>query len=210
MNEFITINKDIQTEFVEKKSRFISNIFYIDNVEKAEEYIKDIRKKYSDATHNCIAYRVIKENQVLEKSSDDGEPSGTAGVPILNILQKNNIINVLIIVTRYYGGIMLGAGGLVRAYSEGAKQVVSSTELVRKILGQVIEITIDYKEFEKFKYYCQNSNIHILSIEYLENIVCKIELEELQKQRLLIEIANKNINIVECIEIDKKYITICK
>ena len=117
MEEFVTIKDNVQFELVEKKSRFIANLFYVESTQKAENIIKEIRKKYYDAKHNCIAYRIIENGRIVEKASDDGEPSGTAGAPMLNILQKNNLANVLIIVTRYFGGILLGTGGLVRAYS---------------------------------------------------------------------------------------------
>ena len=117
MEEFVTIKDNVQFELVEKKSRFIANLFYVESTQKAENIIKEIRKKYYDAKHNCIAYRIIDNGRIVEKASDDGEPSGTAGAPMLNILQKNNLANVLIIVTRYFGGILLGTGGLVRAYS---------------------------------------------------------------------------------------------
>ena len=116
MKEFITIKQNVQAEIIEKKSKFIANFFYVENVEEAEKMIKETKKKYFDARHNCIAYRVVEDGQIIEKSSDDGEPSGTAGSPMLNILQKNNLANVLIVVTRYFGGILLGTGGLVRDY----------------------------------------------------------------------------------------------
>ena len=117
MKNFITIKENISSEIVEKKSKFIANLFYVETVQEAEQIIKQINKKYFDARHNCIAYRIVEDEQIVEKSSDNGEPSGTAGAPMLNILQKNNLANVLIIVTRYFGGILLGTGGLVRAYS---------------------------------------------------------------------------------------------
>ena len=185
MEEFITVKENIEVEFIEKKSKFITNIIHVEDVECVYKYIKKINEKYSDATHNCFAYRVIDSNTLNEKASDDGEPSGTAGVPILNILQKNNLINVLIIVTRYFGGIMLGAGGLIRAYSEGAKQAVEKSEKIKKVIGEEIEAILNYKEFEKFKYSCQLLQININEVKYSENIVCKIELQDIKKERLM-------------------------
>lgn len=110
MLDFLTINENVEYVLTEKKSKFIANLIKIKNVQEAEDIIKQYKKKYHDARHNCIAYRVIQDEQVIEKSSDDGEPSGTAGGPMLNILQKNNLCNILIIVTRYFGGILLGTG----------------------------------------------------------------------------------------------------
>ena len=116
-----TIKENASYEIVEKKSKFIGNVFYVESKEEAEKIIKEQKKKYHDARHNCWAYRVLDDNNVVEKSSDDGEPSGTAGAPMLNILSKENIVNTLVIVTRYFGGILLGTGGLVKAYSESTK-----------------------------------------------------------------------------------------
>ena len=103
----ITIKEHVQSEIVEKKSKFIANIFFVENVEEAENKIKETKKEYHDARHNCSCYRVIEEGKIVEKQSDDGEPSGTAGGPMLNILQKRDLVNVVAIVTRYFGGIYL-------------------------------------------------------------------------------------------------------
>ncbi len=208
MEEFITIKENIEVEFIEKKSKFITNIIYVENLKCVQKYIKEINEKYRDATHNCFAYRVINENTLSEKVSDDGEPTGTAGVPILNILQKNKLINILVVVTRYFGGIMLGAGGLVRAYSEGAKKAVEESCKIKKVIGEEIEIILNYKEFEKLKYSCQLLGINIIEVRYLENIACKIEVEDIKKQRLMEELEVKNINIIEFKENIIKYIEI--
>ena len=207
MKEFVTIEESVKTEIVEKKSKFIANLFYIENVDEAEKIIKETRKKYFDARHNCIAYRVIDKEQLIEKSSDDGEPSGTAGAPMLNILQKNNLVNVLIIVTRYFGGILLGTGGLVRAYSNSLLEAVGKSKKVKKCLGEQLEIILEYNEFENFKYYCKNNNINIVKIEYKENIICKIELEEEEKEKMLRNFETKKIKLKEIKELSKKYIT---
>ena len=164
MEEFITILKNETAEIVEKKSKFIANLFHVKSVEEAENRIKDIKKKYHDARHNCIAYRVAENGQIIEKSSDDGEPSGTAGGPMLNILQKNNLCNLVIVVTRYFGGILLGTGGLVRAYSEATQQAIEKSTKVIKVIGIEMTIELDYSNLEKFKYYCKNNNINIKKI----------------------------------------------
>ena len=150
MNEFITILKDETVEIVEKKSKFIANISYVESVEEAETKIKDIKKKYYDAKHNCIAYRVIENGRIVEKASDDGEPSGTAGGPMLNILQKNNLCNLVVVVTRYFGGILLGTGGLVRAYSDATQKAIEKSIKVSKIEGVEVEVKIDYANLEIF------------------------------------------------------------
>ena len=210
MNEFITIKDNVQSELVEKKSKFIANLFYVESVKEAEKIITKIKKKNFNARHNCIAYRIIEQERVIEKSSDDGEPSGTAGLPMLNILQKNNLVNVLVIVTRFFGGILLGTGGLVRAYSNSLLQAIKISEKVEKCFGQEIEVIIDYTEFENFKYYCKNNKINIVDTQYLENIICKIELEEGIKLQLIKDFEMKNINLKNFKELSKKYITKCK
>ena len=207
MEEFITILKNETAEIVEKKSKFIANLFHVKSVEEAENRIKDIKKKYHDARHNCIAYRVAENGQIIEKSSDDGEPSGTAGGPMLNILQKNNLANVLIIVTRYFGGILLGTGGLVRAYSASLLQAIDKCSIIKKCFGEALEIELEYSELENFKYYCRNNKISIVDFQYEESIICKIELEEEVKQKLIEDFKSKKVNLKNIKELSKKYIT---
>ena len=190
--DFKTIEKENSAEIVEKKSRFIANIYNVESKEEAEEKIKQIKKKYYDAKHHCFAFSIIEENGITQKSSDDGEPSGIAGAPILNIIKSNNLQNVVIIVTRYFGGILLGTGGLTRAYSEAAGKVVEQSELIQKEPGMEVELEIAYNDNEKFKYYCQKNNINIIKIEYTENILYKIELNE--KEYKKIEEINKTNN----------------
>lgn len=206
MDSFITIKEDVQYELVEKKSKFIANLFYVESIDEAEKIISETKKKYFDARHNCIAYRII-EDRIIEKSSDDGEPSGTAGAPMLNILQKNNLVNVLIIVTRYFGGILLGTGGLVRAYSNSLLKAIESSIMLQKCYGEELEITLDYNESENFKYYCKKNKINIVDMKYAEKIVCRIELEEQTKQKLMRDIETKNIFLNSIKELSKKYIT---
>ena len=206
MKEFITIKENVVAEIVEKKSKFIANLIYVDNTQDAENIIKDIKKKYFDARHNCIAYRIVENEKIVERSSDDGEPSGTAGAPMLTILQKNNLANVLVIVTRYFGGILLGTGGLVRAYSESTIKAIEEADKVEMILGEELEVVLDYNNFENFKYYCKNNEINIVNPQYTENIVCKIEINADKKQKLMGDFETKKINLKEIRELSKKYI----
>lgn len=207
MNEFITIENNATSEFTEKKSKFIGNLFYVETSNEAEELIKITKKKYFDAKHNCIAYRVIENGQIVERFSDDGEPSGTAGSPMLNILQRNNLVNVLIVVTRYFGGILLGTGGLVRAYQNSLLLSLENTNKITKCLGEVLEVILEYSDFDNFQYYCKNNKINIIETNYKENIVCKIELEEDKKTKLMKDFKQKNIKINNIKELYKKYIT---
>lgn len=206
MGEFITILTDETAEIVEKKSKFIANIFRVETMEEAEEKIKTIKKKYHDARHNCVAYRVAENSQIVEKSSDDGEPSGTAGGPMLNILQKNNLCNIVVIVTRYFGGILLGTGGLVRAYSDATQKAIEKCIKVYKVEGIEIEIKLDYSNLEIFKYYCKNNDIKIIQTDYSEDIVLKIEMEKNRKNIFLKDIETKTLNIKNYQVLQDKFI----
>ena len=173
---FLTIQEEkLEEEIVEKKSKFIATLCYIKNEEQANNLIKDIKKQYHDARHNCFAYRIMTESGVVERFSDDGEPSGTAGGPMLNILGKNNLCNVLVVVTRYFGGILLGTGGLVRAYSDATIKVINSATIARETIGLEAEIEIEYAQLEGFKYYCNKNNIRIVNVVYEDNIKCYVE-----------------------------------
>ena len=156
-----TIKIESSAEVVVKKSKFIANTFQVNSKEEAEEKINEIRKKYYDAKHNCYAY--IVEN--MEKSSDDGEPSKTAGAPILDILKKRNLQNVLVIVTRYFGGILLGTGGLVRAYSQAAQDALEMSKIVTKVKGERYTIFINYEDQKDVLYWCKKLNISIIEIQ---------------------------------------------
>lgn len=206
MEEFITIKENVQAQIIEKKSKFIANLFYIEDIKQAEEIIRDTKKKYFDARHNCIAYRIIDNGQVIEKSSDDGEPSGTAGAPMLNILQKNSLVNVLVIVTRYFGGVLLGTGGLVRAYSNSLLLALESSIKVKKCLGNELIVNLEYNELENFKYYCKNNDINIKSINYSDNITLKMEMEKNRKNIFLEDIETKKLNVQYFQVVEEKYI----
>lgn len=206
MEKYITILKEETAEIVEKKSKFIANIIPVESVEEAERQIKEIKKKYHDARHNCIAYRVIETEQVIEKASDNGEPSGTAGGPMLNILQKNDLCNLIVIVTRYFGGILLGTGGLVRAYSEATQKAIEKSIKITKVKGIQIKVELDYSNLESFKYYCKNNEINIEKIDYFENVVLNVEMEENRKSTFLEDIETKILNIQGLQVIGKKYI----
>ena len=129
---FYTIKENNETKLIEKKSVFIANLYYVETEEDANLLIKQIEKKYYDAKHHCFAYRLQNNGDIIERFSDNGEPSGTAGMPILGILRGKELTNVLVVVTRYFGGILLGTGGLVRAYADSAKQVLEEINIVKK------------------------------------------------------------------------------
>ena len=206
---FITIQDKGKAEIVEKKSKFIANLYYVENKEQAENKIKELKKKYFDARHNCVAYRVIENENIIEKSSDDGEPSGTAGAPMLNILQKNNLCNVLVVVTRYFGGILLGTGGLVRCYSEATIRAIENADKIEICQGVEFKVRLEYSELENFKYYCKKNNINIVDTQYFDDVVCLLEMKEEFKDIFLKDFDMRNINILEHEYIGQKLIRIC-
>ena len=192
--DYKTIANDGIVEEEIKKSRFICHLKRISREEEGREYIAQIKKQHHKANHSCSAIIVGDDGQI-KRSSDDGEPSGTAGAPMLNILQKNNLCNILVIVTRYFGGILLGTGGLVRAYSGATMLAIDKSEKVLKVKGIEADVDIEYNNLEPFKYYCKNKGINITSTQFLDVVNCKIELETAVYKELLADINTKNIKI---------------
>ncbi|MGE5629505.1 MAG: YigZ family protein [Caulobacteraceae bacterium] len=176
------------TYFIEKKSKFISYAQPVYTEDEALSFLSSIRKKHYDATHNCYAY-VLGESMNIQRSSDDGEPSGTAGVPILEVMKKEGITNSIIIVTRYFGGIMLGAGGLIRAYTEGAANGVKAAGTVKVQPFSVYDITIDYSFLSKLQYEIQKSNYIIEAADYLEVVKLRLLTEAAQGDSLTADLA---------------------
>ena len=199
-----TIKKNVSAEIVEKKSKFIANVFYIESREEAEDIIKSQKKKYHDARHNCYAYRVLENSTVIEKSSDDGEPSGTAGAPMLTLLSKPNIVNTLVIVTRYFGGILLGTGGLVKAYSEATKNALEKAEITKIEEGFLYKIEIKYSDLESFKYFIKNNDASIIKEEYFENVFLHIFMPKNKIECLKSEKIN-SFNIIKMEKQEKMY-----
>ena len=149
MTEYLVPFMDGESEFVEKRSRFISHLWRVESEAEARARIEEMKKKYYDARHNCWCY-LLKEGNVV-RYSDDGEPQGTAGQPMLNVFQREDITNVCCVVTRYFGGILLGAGGLTRAYTRGAKDVLDVVGIARMSLWTLWDVPCTYPLFERMK-----------------------------------------------------------
>lgn len=160
-------------EVIEKKSRFIGEVFSVETEEEAIQYIDEVRKRYWDARHHCFAY-ILKGDQIIERFSDDGEPSGTAGKPILDVLKGDELKNVLVVVTRYFGGTLLGTGGLVRAYTLATREGVNHSTIITKTLGVKLKIGTDYTGLGKIQYLFAQKSIPILDTVYAEEVFITI------------------------------------
>lgn len=193
--EFFSIKECATYQIVIKKSKFIANVFYVESEEEAENKIKQIKKKYYDAKHNCFAFSIIQENKnEYKKCSDDGEPSGTAGLPILNIIEKGKLSNIVVIVTRYFGGILLGTGGLTRAYSDATIGALENAKIVKIEAGKELSVEINYNQNKNFMLFCKKNDINILEEKYQENIIYKIGINERQYSNLKNEIQENNVD----------------
>lgn len=173
---YITIKGEGTAEIEEKKSRFITHVYPIKSEAEALSYIEAIKKKYWDARHNVYAYQ-LGENNSIQRYTDDGEPSGTAGMPVLDVLRGKDIRDTLIIVTRYFGGTLLGTGGLVRAYGKSASEGIKAAGLVQKQLCKNISILTDYTLSGKVQYEANNGNYIIKDIVYTDKVEFKLLIE---------------------------------
>ena len=160
-------------EIVEKKSRFIATVRLVEKEEDALAFIEEMKKKYWDARHNCYVYSVGK-NREYTRCSDDGEPSGTAGRPMLDVILGEDIYNVAVVVTRYFGGVLLGTGGLVRAYSKAVQEGLAASKVILKQKGIALKITTDYTGLGKIQYIAGERNIPVLDSEYTDKVVMKL------------------------------------
>lgn len=166
---YFTIKDEVSAQFEEKKSVFIGHIKRIYNEDEAKEFINKIKSEHREARHNVYAY-VIGENMGIQRYSDDGEPQGTGGIPVLEVIKKNEITDVVVVVTRYFGGILLGKGGLVRAYSKGAALAVSEGGIVEKVKGLIIDIIIDYDMLGKVQYLFEQNLWHTENTDYTDKV----------------------------------------
>lgn len=198
MKSYKTIYKESQVEIVEKKSRFISHAKPIANEEEAIEFINSIKSKYWDATHNVYAYSLYENG--IQRYSDDGEPQGTAGIPTLQVIKNLELNDVVVVVTRYFGGIMLGAGGLVRAYGKSAKEGLVNAQIITKSICKKVEFVTDYQLSGKVQSKLINEGFIIQKIRYEEDIIFEIltyqeDVDKLKK--ILSEICCRDADIIE-------------
>lgn len=177
------VYKGGQGEITEKKSRFIATVRPVESEDEAVSFINETKKKYWDARHNCSAF-VIGKRQELTRCSDDGEPAGTAGRPMLDVLLKENIHNAAIVVTRYFGGVLLGTGGLVRAYQQATKAGLSASEITEKKDGAVLFIRTDYTGIGRLQYLFAQEKITVMDTAYEADVLVKAVIPENDKKRI--------------------------
>lgn len=201
---YLTIGKTGQHELIIKKSKFICSLARTETVEEAQEFIEQVSKKYHDATHNTYAYTLgLNDNQV--KASDNGEPSGTAGIPELKALQLMKLKNVTAVVTRYFGGIKLGAGCLIRAYSNSVTEAAQNIGVVKCVMQQLIQFSIPYNRIDEINHYLEENRISIASQEYTTNVTIQIYLDLDQIQKVEDSLINLLSGKVEFNKLDQRF-----
>jgi uncharacterized YigZ family protein len=189
---YLTVKGYGEHEIVIEKSRFIAHISRAETEEDAIEFIQIIKKKHWNATHNCSAY-LIGEHDLIQKANDDGEPSGTAGVPILEVLKKRKLKDTVVVITRYFGGIKLGAGGLIRAYGKSTSEGLNATGIVARKLMKVVHVKVDYTWLGKLENELRSSVYEIKEIHYLDAVEFEVFVEEAQVEtftKWMVEMTN--------------------
>ena len=179
LQKYRTIKEDNQHEVEIKKSRFICFLKRIETEEEAKAFIQQIKKEHWKANHNCSAF-VLGDHHEIQRSSDDGEPSGPAGVPMLEVLKKNDLINVCAVVTRYFGGTKLGAGGLIRAYSGSVAQAIVHTGIVEGRLQQEVFVQLDYSNWGKMENFIASENLAVKDTQFTDRVVVTCMVDENQ------------------------------
>ena len=187
---FITIAKNTSFEMVIKKSRFICSIGRVDTEEAAQEFIAQVQTANRKANHNCFAYMVGDDDQI-QRESDNGEPSGTAGVPILESLQLAKLHNVVAVVTRYFGGIKLGAGGLIRAYSNVTTNAIHQAGLVQRVIQTAVDITVSYAQHDKLLYFFKEQQIEVANEAYGVDVTVTIFVDQAAMDDLITLLTNR-------------------
>jgi uncharacterized YigZ family protein len=199
LHHYNTVKGYGEHEITIERSRFITYVDRVETEEEAQEFITHIKKKHGDANHNCSAY-MIGENNLIQKANDDGEPSGTAGVPMLEVLKKRDLKDTVVVVTRYFGGIKLGAGGLIRAYGRATSEGLNATGIVERSLMRIMKAKIDYTWLGKVENEVRSSHYKLKDIHYLEAVEVEVYVEEAKKSSFfewMTELTNGQADIQE-------------
>ena len=189
------------------KSKFLAHVVHVETEEAAREFVLMIRKRYFDATHNCSAW-VLGERGDKQKSNDDGEPGGTAGNPILETIKKNGLTNCVVVVTRYFGGIKLGAGGLIRAYSHTAALGITASKVVQMTTFRKLSLTLEYNFLATVENYLRNKKIRVVGTDYADVVTLEILLPPAQVEPFLIELNDLTAANFLCEELGEELIPV--
>ena len=207
MLEYKTIENSYFTEWEISKSRFLTYLKHVENEKDAQEFINSIKKKHFDARHNCSAY-IIGERSEIQKSSDDGEPSGTAGSPMLEVLKKNELSDIVVVVTRYFGGIKLGAGGLIRAYGKSVTLGLEVSQIVKKSIFNCYQLEINYDLLGMLENYLHQNEIRIPDKAYTDKVIFTILLPQNITDTTLKDITNLTAARCNIHELEPIYLNI--
>ncbi len=189
MKPYKSVKQCSEAEYTVNRSRFIGRCFPVESEEAALCLLGDIRKKHWDATHNCFAYRI--GDNAAARFSDDGEPGGTAGKPIMDVLTGRGLTNVLCVVTRYFGGILLGAGGLVRAYSKSAADAVTKAGMVSYLPGTILDIPMDYSRYGALEGFIR-ANAEVRNVAFAQNVVVTVAVEDTNLLKFMKEVTERS------------------
>lgn len=187
LEQYKTVYEGREAEIVEKKSRFIANVRHVESEEEALAFIEEIRKKYWDARHHCFAYTIGEHREVV-RAGDDGEPSGTAGRPMLDVLLGGGLFDTAAVVTRYFGGTLLGTGGLVRAYSQAVQEGLAASTVIDKIYGVLMEIGTDYSGVGKVQYILGQNKIPVMDSAYTDRVRITALVKKTEAKRFAAEL----------------------
>ncbi|MDX1357283.1 MAG: YigZ family protein [Clostridia bacterium] len=203
--EYKSIKKSSTYELIEKKSRFIADSGIVCNESEARNFINEIKNSYREASHHTYAY-VIGKDVPAARYSDDGEPHGTAGLPILDVIQGNGLTDTIVVVTRYFGGTKLGTGGLVRAYSKSASECIALSGITRHIPGVIMDISTDYHNLGKIKNYLEKTKLEIMDEQYTDHVIIRTLVSKDEADSLKIKIKDLTNSTAEILIAGEGYI----
>ena len=203
MKEYKTVEFENSDEFIEKKSKFIGYVKPAKTQEEATEFINKIKSKHWDATHNVYAY-VLQENNI-QRYSDDGEPSGTAGVPVLDVILKSNLVDVCVVVTRYFGGTLLGAGGLVRAYSHGSKIAVEAGNIITMAPCSILKVCVDYSFYDRLNILLNDFSANVEDTQFSDNVSVTFSIKQEKTADLQNKLTDLSNGLYKLNEIGEKF-----
>ena len=204
LKPYKTLMKRADDEFIVNKSRFIGHAKPVETEEEALAFLAEMREKYADATHNCYAY-IIGPNMGVMRYSDDGEPGGTAGMPIIEVMKARGVVNCAVVVTRYFGGVLLGAGGLVRAYAQGSKTALDAAGVVVMEKSVRYMVEVDYSTWQRLEYFLRSAPVIIEHNEFGASVVCTLMVRKSDAEQLIDEITRVTDGTAETLEDGELY-----